>query len=88
MLQRVLALEPEQSADLDLSALRIIYLSGSQLGTHLARQALERFGPVLYNLYGSTEIAYATIATPADLAGRAGQRRPGGAGRGRQDPRP
>jgi fatty-acyl-CoA synthase len=67
MLQRVLALEPDQWADHDLSALKIIYLSGSQLGTHLAREALERFGPVLYNLYGSTEIAYATIATPADL---------------------
>ncbi len=68
MLQRVLALDPETWSDHDLSALRIIYLSGSQLGTHLAREALERFGPVLYNLYGSTEIAYATIATPADLA--------------------
>jgi fatty-acyl-CoA synthase len=67
MLQRVLALEPEQWSGLDLSALRIIYLSGSQLGTQLARQALDRFGPVLYNLYGSTEIAFATIATPADL---------------------
>ena len=67
MLQRVLALTPEQPAELDLSALRIIYLSGSQLGTQLARDALERFGPVLYNLYGSTEIAYASIATPADL---------------------
>ncbi len=68
MLQRVLALDPETWSDHDLSALRIIYLSGSQLGTRLAREALERFGPVLYNLYGSTEIAYATIATPADLA--------------------
>src|SRR5579875_704158 len=68
MLQRVLALDPDDWTGHDLSALRIIYLSGSQLGTHLARQALERFGPVLYNLYGSTEIAYATIATPADLA--------------------
>ena len=67
MLQRALALDPEQSEALDLSALRIIYLSGSQLGTRLARQALDRFGPVLYNLYGSTEIAFATIATPADL---------------------
>jgi fatty-acyl-CoA synthase len=67
MLQRVLALDSEQWAGLDFSALRIIYLSGSQLGTQLARQALERFGPVLYNLYGSTEIAFATIATPADL---------------------
>ncbi|MDE3130106.1 MAG: AMP-binding protein, partial [Acidobacteriota bacterium] len=67
MLQRVLALEAEQWQGLDLAALRIIYLSGSQLGTQLCREAFERFGPVLYNLYGSTEIAYATIATPADL---------------------
>jgi acyl-CoA synthetase (AMP-forming)/AMP-acid ligase II len=67
MLQRVLVLPPEQWAGIDLSALRIIYLSGSQLGTQLSRDARERFGPVLYNLYGSTEIAYATIATPADL---------------------
>ncbi|HET9093528.1 MAG TPA: AMP-binding protein [Solirubrobacteraceae bacterium] len=67
MLQRVLALEAADWEGLDLSALRIIYLSGSQLGAQLARQALARFGPVLYNLYGSTEIAFATIATPADL---------------------
>ena len=76
MLQRVLALELEQWAALDLSALRIIYLSGSQLGPQLARTALDRFGPVLYNLYGSTEIAFATIATPADL-----QAAPGSVGR-------
>ena len=25
------------------------------------------FGPVLHNLYGSTEVAWATIATPQDL---------------------
>ena len=76
MLQRVLALDPEQWAGLDFSALRIIYLSGSQLGPQLARAALDRFGPVLYNLYGSTEIAFATIATPADL-----QAAPGSVGR-------
>jgi fatty-acyl-CoA synthase len=28
---------------------------------------MNAFGPVVYNLYGSTEIAYATIATPEDL---------------------
>jgi fatty-acyl-CoA synthase len=76
MLQRVLALEAEQWAGLDFSALRIIYLSGSQLGPQLALAALDRFGPVLYNLYGSTEIAFATIATPADL-----QAAPGSVGR-------
>jgi fatty-acyl-CoA synthase len=68
MLQRVLALDPDVLAGHELSRLRIIYLSGSQLGTDLARRALAAFGPVLYNLYGSTEIAFATIATPADLA--------------------
>jgi fatty-acyl-CoA synthase len=67
MLQRVLALEPEHLQGRDLSHLKIVYLSGSQLGTDLARRAHAAFGPVLYNLYGSTEIAYATIATPADL---------------------
>jgi len=34
------------------------------------------FGEVLYNLYGSTEVAWATIATPADLRAA-----PGTAGR-------
>jgi fatty-acyl-CoA synthase len=72
MLQRVLALDPEQWAGRDLSPLRIIYLSGSQLGVDLAQRALATFGPVLYNLYGSTEIAYATIATPEDLAAEPG----------------
>jgi fatty-acyl-CoA synthase len=47
--------------------LRIIFVSGSQLGAELAKRATERFGQVIYNLYGSTEIAYATIATPQDL---------------------
>jgi fatty-acyl-CoA synthase len=28
---------------------------------------MDRFGDVLYNLYGSTEVAWATIATPKDL---------------------
>ncbi len=46
--------------------LRIIFVSGSALGADLTRQATELFGPVIYNLYGSTEVAYATIATPED----------------------
>jgi fatty-acyl-CoA synthase len=67
MLQRILALGDEAVAQRDLSALRIIFVSGSQLGAELARRATAAFGPVIYNLYGSTEIAYATIATPEDL---------------------
>ena len=68
MLQRMVALEGDPAAAHDFSKLRIIYVSGSQLGADLCRRATEMFGGVLYNLYGSTEIAFATIATPSDLA--------------------
>ena len=42
----------------------------------LATRAMDVFGDVLYNLYGSTEVAWATIATPEDLRAA-----PGTAGR-------
>jgi fatty-acyl-CoA synthase len=67
MLNRLLEAGTEQIRDRDLSNLRIIFVSGSALGADTAKRALEAFGPVVYNLYGSTEIAYATIATPEDL---------------------
>ncbi len=47
--------------------MKIIAASGSALPGELAIRAMDTFGDVLYNLYGSTEVAWATIATPADL---------------------
>jgi acyl-CoA synthetase (AMP-forming)/AMP-acid ligase II len=76
MLQRIMDLGPEVIARYDLSALRVIALSGSALPGELATRAMDAFGDVLYNLYGSTEVAWATIATPADLRAA-----PGTAGR-------
>jgi fatty-acyl-CoA synthase len=68
MLSRMLdALEGMEKKP-DLSSLRIVFVSGSQLGAELANRALKELGPVVYNLYGSTEIAYATIARPQDLS--------------------
>jgi fatty-acyl-CoA synthase len=67
MLRRIVDLGAEAIAQRDLSQLRIIFVSGSALGTDLARRAIDACGPVIYNLYGSTEVAYATIATPEDL---------------------
>ena len=67
MLQRTVDIGEEAIKDRDLSALRIIFLSGSALGADLAQRAMKAFGPVVYNLYGSTEVSYATIATPEDL---------------------
>lgn len=52
----------------NLSSLRIVFVSGSQLGAELATRALKDLGPVVYNLYGSTEIAFASIARPKDLS--------------------
>jgi fatty-acyl-CoA synthase len=68
MLSRFLDLGEEKIGKRDLSSLRIVFVSGSALGADLARRATKILGPVIYNLYGSTEIAYATIATPEDLA--------------------
>jgi fatty-acyl-CoA synthase len=67
MLQRLMELGEEKVGQHDASSLRIIFLSGSQLGAGLATRTMELLGPVVYNLYGSTEISYATIATPEDL---------------------
>ena len=67
MLQRILELPIETIKSYDTHALKIIALSGSALPGELAIRAMDTFGDVLYNLYGSTEVAWATIATPADL---------------------
>jgi len=76
MLQRILALPAETIARYDFSSLKIIAVSGSALPGELATRTMDVFGDVLYNLYGSTEVAWATIATPEDLRAA-----PGTAGR-------
>ncbi|MCW2990679.1 MAG: AMP-dependent synthetase and ligase, partial [Solirubrobacterales bacterium] len=60
----------------DSSALRIIAASGSALPGELSFKVMDHFCDVLYNLYGSTEVAWATIATPEDMRAA-----PGTAGR-------
>ena len=67
MLQRIMELPKETIEAYDTHALKIIALSGSALPGELAIRAMDTFGDVLYNLYGSTEVAWATIATPAEL---------------------
>jgi acyl-CoA synthetase (AMP-forming)/AMP-acid ligase II len=76
MLQRMLEADAEQRRHLDTSALRVIAVSGSALPGPLANRVMDAFGDALYNLYGSTEVAWATVAGPADLRAA-----PGTAGR-------
>ena len=67
MLSRMLDALEAMPTKPDLSNLRIIFASGSQLGAELATRAMKDIGPVVYNLYGSTEIAFVSIARPQDL---------------------
>jgi acyl-CoA synthetase (AMP-forming)/AMP-acid ligase II len=56
--------------------LRVVAVSGSALPGGLATRFMDAYGDLLYNLYGSTEASWASIATPAEL-----RRAPSTAGR-------
>lgn len=67
MLQRILDLGPDVLARYDTSAVKIIFAAGSALTPDLCRRTADAFGDVLYNLYGSTEVAVAAVASPGEL---------------------
>jgi len=76
MLQRIMELPAQVRRKYDTSSLCCVPASGSQLTGELANSFMDEFGDIVYNLYGSTEVAWATIATPEDLRAA-----PGTAGR-------
>ncbi len=67
MLQRILQLPDPTLRSYDLSRVKVVAASGSALPGDLGTEWMDRFGDTLYNIYGSTEVAWATIATPRDL---------------------
>ncbi|HET7066894.1 MAG TPA: AMP-binding protein [Nocardioides sp.] len=67
MLQRILDLPQEVRDRHPLPHLKVTAASGSALPGDLALEWMDAFGDNLYNVYGSTEVAYASIATPRDL---------------------
>ncbi|MGW1738082.1 acyl-CoA synthetase [Nocardia sp. NPDC001965] len=67
MLQRMIDLGPEVLARYDTSSLRVVFSAGSPVPPDLSRRTAEAFGDVLYNLYASTEVAVAAVATPQDM---------------------
>jgi acyl-CoA synthetase (AMP-forming)/AMP-acid ligase II len=76
MMQRIMELPESVRAKYDLSSLKVVAASGSALPGDLALEWMDAWGDTLYNLYGSTEVAWASIATPADMRAA-----PGTAGR-------
>lgn len=76
MLHRIVELGPEIIGKYDTSSLKVILIAGSALSPELSNRVQDTFGDVLYNMYGSTECAIASVATPAEL-----RMAPGTAGR-------
>jgi acyl-CoA synthetase (AMP-forming)/AMP-acid ligase II len=72
MLQRLL----EAPGAVAAPTLRVVAVSGSALTGPLATRFMDVYGDVLYNLYGSTEASWASIAVPKELRSA-----PGTAGR-------
>ncbi len=76
MMQRILDLGPEVIGRYDTSSVQMVCASGSALPGELALRWMDTFGDNIYNFYGSTEVAQASIAMPDELRAA-----PGTAGR-------
>jgi acyl-CoA synthetase (AMP-forming)/AMP-acid ligase II len=62
MLQRLLEAVPEPQVKP-----RVVAVSGSALPGGLSTRFMDAYGDCLYNLYGSTEASWVSIATPEDM---------------------
>jgi fatty-acyl-CoA synthase len=67
MLQRILRLPKKTLDSYDLSHVKVVAASGSAMPGNLATEWMDEFGDTLYNIYGSTEVAWASVAQPKDM---------------------
>ena len=72
MLVRITSLPADVLARPDTSSLRWVMCGAAPLSTEAARRFMDRFGPVLWNFYGSTETGMVTLAGPGDHLTRPG----------------
>jgi acyl-CoA synthetase (AMP-forming)/AMP-acid ligase II len=76
LLKRILGVPAETRTRYDTSSLRVITVAGAPCPNPVKEATIEAFGPVLYEFYGSTELAINTILRPEDVL-----RKPGSCGR-------
>ncbi len=76
MLTRILSLGPDVIGKYDTTSLRTVFVAGSPLAPELTTRFQDIFGDVVHNVYGSTEVAVASVATPDES-----RRAPGTVGR-------
>lgn len=74
--RRMVDLDEPIRSRYDTSSLRVVASGGGALSEHLGTRFLDTFGDVLHNVYGTAEVSWAAVATPADL-----RKSPGTAGR-------
>ena len=67
MAQRMVELPTQVIEKYDLSSLRIVACSSAAVSPDLSVRFQDTFGDILYNVYGATEVSWATIAGPEDL---------------------
>ncbi|MCP2333837.1 fatty-acyl-CoA synthase [Actinoalloteichus cyanogriseus DSM 43889] len=72
LLRGLLDLPPAERLEHDLGSLRAVVSTGAPLPADLAADFQREFGPLLYNLYGSTDVSWVSIATPTDLSAAPG----------------
>ncbi|MFQ5456971.1 MAG: class I adenylate-forming enzyme family protein, partial [Myxococcota bacterium] len=80
MLRSILLLPESERSKYDVSSMRVIVCTGSALSQKLKDQSRAYFGESLYDLYGSTEMGWVTVATPEaqrDKPGSIGKAVPG-----------
>lgn len=65
MLQRILNINEQHKKD--LSSLCVVLAAAAPLSATLATQWMDKYGDHLYNLYGSSETGFCSMASPADL---------------------
>lgn len=72
MVHDLVTLPEEVFAKYDVSSMRVIMTSGAPLTMRQRELIRERFGDVLYDMYGSTEWGWLTVAQPHDHVERPG----------------
>ncbi|MET8649238.1 AMP-binding protein [Nocardia aurea] len=67
MVHRILELPVHIRERYDTSSLRVVASCGAPLAANTVLRFMDGFGDILYNVYGSTEVSWATVADPSDL---------------------
>jgi acyl-CoA synthetase (AMP-forming)/AMP-acid ligase II len=76
LVKRLVDVPDEVRVRYDTSSLQVLVVAGAPCPTSVKEAVIEKFGPVLYEFYGSTELGINTILRPEDML-----RKPGSCGR-------